>query len=112
MPGQQCETLFQKYHLPSNFAFFSPSCDLCALTPVSCHSTPMEACTIISDPTCQIAQNRVCSPVAVDGLCLLSVRRAFNGSGTYCVNFTLGDDASLALTSTLISIPGKGEVCL
>lgn len=70
-------------------------------------ATPTEACTIISDPTCQIAQNRVCSPVAVDELCLLSVRRAFNGSGTYCVNFTLGDDASLALTSALISIPGK-----
>lgn len=70
-------------------------------------ATPTEACTIVSDPTCQIAQNRVCSPVAVDELCLLSVRRAFNGSGTYCVNFTLGDDASLALTSTLISIPGK-----
>lgn len=70
-------------------------------------ATPTEACTIISDPTCQIAQNRVCSPVAVDELCLLSVRRAFNGSGMYCVNFTLGDDASLALTSALISIPGK-----
>lgn len=70
-------------------------------------ATPMEACTIVSDPTCQTAQSRVCSPVAVDELCLLSVRRAFNGSGTYCVNFTLGDDASLALTSALISIPGK-----
>ncbi|XP_051008377.1 transmembrane glycoprotein NMB isoform X2 [Acomys russatus] len=71
-------------------------------------ATPMEVCTIISDPTCQTSQNRVCSPVAVDELCLLSVRRAFNGSGTYCVNFTLGDDTSLALASTLISIPSKG----
>ncbi|XP_076769477.1 transmembrane glycoprotein NMB isoform X2 [Arvicanthis niloticus] len=70
-------------------------------------ATPMEACTIISDPTCQTTQNTVCSPVAVGEQCLLSVRRAFNGSGTYCVNFTLGDDASLALTSTLVSIPGK-----
>ncbi|KAL1768183.1 hypothetical protein HispidOSU_022095 [Sigmodon hispidus] len=70
-------------------------------------TTPTEVCTIISDPTCQVAQNKVCSPVAVEELCLISVRRAFNGSGTYCVNFTLGDDTSLALTSTLISIPGK-----
>ncbi|KAL6065459.1 hypothetical protein STEG23_011572 [Scotinomys teguina] len=76
---------------------------------VTCEgATPTEVCTIISDPTCQMAQNRVCSPVAVDELCLLSVRTAFNGSGTYCVNFTLSDDRSLALTSTLISIPGKG----
>uniref|UniRef100_A0A8C6R3U0 Transmembrane glycoprotein NMB n=1 Tax=Nannospalax galili TaxID=1026970 RepID=A0A8C6R3U0_NANGA len=75
---------------------------------VTCEGgTPMEVCTSISDPTCQITQSRACSPVAVDERCLLSVRRAFNGSGTYCVNVTLGNDASMALTSTLISIPGK-----
>ncbi|KAK7821829.1 hypothetical protein U0070_004793, partial [Myodes glareolus] len=73
-------------------------------------ATPTEVCTIISDPTCQVAQNRVCSSVALDELCPLSVRRAFNGSGTYCVNFTLGDDTSLALTSALISIPDKDPV--
>lgn len=70
-------------------------------------ATPTEVCTIVSDPTCQTAQNRLCSPVAVEQLCLLSVRRAFSGPGTYCVNVTLGDDTSLALTSTLISVPGK-----
>ncbi|XP_048195649.1 transmembrane glycoprotein NMB isoform X1 [Perognathus longimembris pacificus] len=68
---------------------------------------PTEVCTIIADPTCQTTQNVVCSPVDVDEMRLLSMRRAFNGPGTYCVNFTLQDDASLALTSTLISIPGK-----
>lgn len=70
-------------------------------------ATPKEACTIVSDLTCQMAQSRVCSPVAVDEPCLLSLRRAFNGSGTYCVNFTLADDVSQALTSALISVPGK-----
>lgn len=70
-------------------------------------ATPTEVCTITSDPTCQAAQNRVCSPVHTGQPCLLSVRRAFSGPGMYCVNFTLGDDASLALTSTLISVPGK-----
>lgn len=73
-------------------------------------ATPTEVCTIVSDPTCQVAQARVCSSVALDELCPLSVRRAFNGSGTYCVNITLGDDTSLALTSALISIPGKDPV--
>lgn len=70
---------------------------------------PTEVCTIISDPTCQIAQNAVCNPVDVDmgDRCLLTVRRAFNGSGTYCMNLTLGDDTSLVLTSTLVSIPGR-----
>lgn len=75
---------------------------------VTCEGAiPTEVCTIISDPTCQIAQSTVCNPVAVDETCLLSVRRAFNRSGMYCVNLTLGDDTSLALTSTLISVPGK-----
>ncbi|XP_066095908.1 transmembrane glycoprotein NMB isoform X3 [Saccopteryx bilineata] len=77
---------------------------------VTCQGTiPTEVCTIISDPTCQIAQDTVCSPVDVDvgDACLLTVRRAFNGSGTYCMNLTLGDDASLALTSTLLSVLGR-----
>uniref|UniRef100_A0A8I5N1G8 Transmembrane glycoprotein NMB n=1 Tax=Papio anubis TaxID=9555 RepID=A0A8I5N1G8_PAPAN len=78
---------------------------------VTCQgSIPTEVCTIISDPTCEITQNAVCSPVDVDEMCLLTVRRAFNGSGTYCVNLTLGDDTSLALTSTLISVPDRDPV--
>ncbi|XP_016015075.2 transmembrane glycoprotein NMB [Rousettus aegyptiacus] len=75
---------------------------------VTCHGTiPTEVCTVISDPTCQIAQGTFCNPVDVGDMCLLTVRRAFNGSGTYCMNLTLGDNASLALTSTLVSIPGR-----
>ncbi|XP_017382474.2 transmembrane glycoprotein NMB [Cebus imitator] len=75
---------------------------------VTCQgSLPTEVCTIISDPTCEVAQNTVCDAVDVDETCLLTVRRAFSGSGTYCVNLTLGDDTSLALTSTLISVPDR-----
>ncbi|XP_036992203.2 transmembrane glycoprotein NMB isoform X2 [Artibeus jamaicensis] len=74
---------------------------------VTCQGTPTEVCTIVADPTCQVAQNTVCSPADVDDTCLLTVRRAFTGSGTYCLNLTLGDDASLALTSTLVSVPGR-----
>lgn len=75
---------------------------------VTCEGTiPTEVCTIISDPTCQLAQDMVCNSVDTDDTCLVTVRRAFKGSGMYCVNFTLGDDASLALTSTLVSIAGN-----
>ncbi|XP_049498854.1 transmembrane glycoprotein NMB isoform X1 [Panthera uncia] len=77
---------------------------------VTCQGTiPTEVCTIVSDPTCQLAHSTVCDPVDVDvaGMCLLTVRRAFTGSGTYCVNLTLGDDTSLALTSTLVSVPAR-----
>ncbi|KAM5302367.1 transmembrane glycoprotein NMB [Glossophaga mutica] len=75
---------------------------------VTCRGTnPTEVCTIVADPTCQVAQNTVCSPADVGDPCLLTVRRAFTGSGTYCLNLTLGDNASLALTSTLVSVPGR-----
>ncbi|XP_075414417.1 transmembrane glycoprotein NMB [Tenrec ecaudatus] len=75
---------------------------------VTCQgSTPTEVCTVISDATCRTTQNSICDPVAVDSACLLTVRRAFNGSGTYCLNLTLGDATSLALTSTLVSVSGK-----
>ncbi|KAK2508378.1 hypothetical protein MC885_010736 [Smutsia gigantea] len=82
---------------------------------VTCQgATPTEVCTVISEPTCWIAQNTVCDPVDVDlgDVCFLTVRRAFGGSGTYCVNLTLGDGASLALTSTLVSVPGRDPASL
>lgn len=57
----------------------------------------------------------VCDPVEVTDQCLLTIRRAFNEPGTYCVNITLGDDTSQALTSALISVNGgesKWNRCL
>ncbi|KAM5271797.1 transmembrane glycoprotein NMB [Ctenodactylus gundi] len=76
---------------------------------VACEGTiPTEVCAIILDPTCHITQSVACSPVDVGEMCLLTVRRAFNESGMYCVNVTLSDDTSLALTSTLVSIPSQG----
>ncbi|XP_077631494.1 transmembrane glycoprotein NMB [Crocuta crocuta] len=77
---------------------------------VTCQgTTPTEVCTTVSDPTCQLPHSTVCDPVDVDaaGTCLLTVRRAFTGSGTYCLNITLSDDTSLALTSTLVSVPAR-----
>ncbi|XP_042332951.1 transmembrane glycoprotein NMB isoform X2 [Sceloporus undulatus] len=76
---------------------------------VTCQgSLPTDACTMIADPTCQVLQSEACDPVDITDECLLTIRRAFNESGTYCVNITLGDATSLALTSTLISISGAG----
>lgn len=50
--------------------------------------------------------------ISEDEGCLLTVRRNFSGSGRYCVNLTLGDDASLALASTLVSVSRRGEASL
>ncbi|KAM4687924.1 protein QNR-71-like [Discoglossus pictus] len=77
---------------------------------VTCQgSIPTDACTVISDSTCMVPQNMVCDEVAASDQCLLTLRRAFAEPGTYCVNITLSDDASLALASTLVSVSGGSK---
>ncbi|NWI92479.1 QNR71 protein, partial [Pitta sordida] len=74
---------------------------------VTCQgSLPTDVCTVVSDPTCQMSKSVVCDPVVISDECLLTIRRAFEGPGTYCINITLGDDTSQALTSALISVNG------
>lgn len=74
---------------------------------VSSHaSLPTDVCTVVSDPTCQVSKSMVCDPIAVTDECLLTIRRAFEEPGTYCINITLGDDTSQALASALISVNG------
>ncbi|NWI53540.1 QNR71 protein, partial [Calyptomena viridis] len=74
---------------------------------VTCQgSLPTDVCTVVSDPTCQMSKSVVCDPIVVSDECLLTVRRAFEEPGTYCINITLGDDTSQALTSALISVNG------
>ncbi|CAN2389810.1 Glycoprotein (transmembrane) nmb [Pristimantis euphronides] len=73
---------------------------------VTCQgSLPTDACTIVSDASCMIPQNMVCDEVPSSDQCLLTLRRTFE-PGSYCVNITLSDGASLALASTLVSIDG------
>ncbi|NXB46067.1 QNR71 protein, partial [Leucopsar rothschildi] len=74
---------------------------------VTCQgSLPTDVCTVVSDPTCQVSKRMVCDPIVVTDECLLTIRRAFEEPGTYCINITLGDDTSQALASALISVNG------
>ncbi|NXW36023.1 QNR71 protein, partial [Phaetusa simplex] len=74
---------------------------------VTCQgSLPTDVCTVVSDPTCQVSKSVVCDPIVITDECLLTVRRAFEEPGTYCINITLGDDTSQALASALISVNG------
>ncbi|NWU90712.1 QNR71 protein, partial [Upupa epops] len=76
---------------------------------VTCQgSLPTDVCTVVSDPTCQVSKSMVCDSVTVTDECLLTIRRAFEEPGTYCINITLGDDTSQALASALISV-NEGE---
>ncbi|XP_071591808.1 transmembrane glycoprotein NMB isoform X2 [Heliangelus exortis] len=69
---------------------------------------PTDVCTVVSDPTCQVSKSMLCDPIIVTDECLITIRRTFEEPGTYCINITLGDDTSQALTSALISI-NKGS---
>ncbi|NXG34007.1 QNR71 protein, partial [Dromaius novaehollandiae] len=74
---------------------------------VTCQgSLPTDVCTVVSDPTCQMSQSVVCDPIIITDKCLLTIRRAFDEPGTYCINITLGDDTSQALASALVSVNG------
>ncbi|KAM9414684.1 protein QNR-71-like isoform 1-T1 [Salvelinus alpinus] len=63
-------------------------------------STPTSACTIVSDPSCHQVRNIVCEDVPPSSECKVHLRRTFLEPGTYCVNITLEDTSSLALTTT------------
>ncbi|XP_040289597.1 protein QNR-71-like isoform X2 [Bufo bufo] len=71
-------------------------------------SLPTDACTVVSDASCMIPQDMVCDEVPSSDQCLLILRRAFE-PGSYCVNITLSDGASLALASTLVFIDGGSK---
>ncbi|XP_058877906.1 transmembrane glycoprotein NMB-like isoform X2 [Acipenser ruthenus] len=72
---------------------------------VKCNgSIPTSACTIILDSTCKVTKNIICDKVPAADQCQLTLHRAFNQSGIFCVNITLSDSASLALASTHLTI--------
>ncbi|XP_041665266.1 protein QNR-71 isoform X3 [Cheilinus undulatus] len=65
---------------------------------------PTSACTIVSDPSCTRVSNIMCDDVPPSPRCEVQLRRTFLEPGTYCVNITLEDSSSLALTSTTVTI--------
>lgn len=67
-------------------------------------STPTSACTIVSDPSCTRVSNIMCDDVPPSTRCEVHLRRTFLEPGTYCVNITLEDSSSMALTSTTVTI--------
>ncbi|KAM9340637.1 protein QNR-71 [Symphorus nematophorus] len=65
---------------------------------------PTSACTIVSDPGCTQVHNIMCDDVPPSSQCEVHLRRTFAEPGTYCVNITLEDSSSMALTTTTVTI--------
>ncbi|XP_061689949.1 premelanosome protein a [Syngnathoides biaculeatus] len=72
---------------------------------VSCQgSLPSEVCTVISDAECIIPVETVCSVATPSPDCQMVLRQFFNESGVFCLNVSLTNDVSLAMTSARVSV--------
>ena len=67
-------------------------------------SIPTMACTVVSDATCRVVSGVVCDDVPPSPTCEVYLRRRFVLPGTYCINITLGNQASTAQATTSVTI--------
>ncbi|XP_062843245.1 premelanosome protein a [Trichomycterus rosablanca] len=72
---------------------------------VTCQgSLPSEVCTVVSDSDCISPVRTECNNVTPTPECQLILRRFFNDSGTFCINVSLTNDVSFAVTSARLSV--------
>lgn len=72
---------------------------------VSCQgSLPSEVCTVVSDADCLTPVQTVCSAAVPTPDCQLVLRQFFNDTGVFCLNVSLTNDVSLAVTSARVSV--------
>ncbi|MGH0185992.1 UNVERIFIED_CONTAM: hypothetical protein FKN15_019936 [Acipenser sinensis] len=67
-------------------------------------SLPREVCTVISDADCAVPVLTVCNAVQPSPECELILRQVFNETGVFCVNVSMTNSVSLAMTSTRVNI--------
>ncbi|KAM8864808.1 premelanosome protein b isoform 1-T4 [Spinachia spinachia] len=72
---------------------------------VTCQgSLPKEVCSMILDADCLRPVHRECNMVEPSRDCQLLLRHFFNDSGVYCINVSMANDVSLAVTSARVNI--------
>ncbi|KAM9431118.1 melanocyte protein PMEL-like isoform 4-T8 [Salvelinus alpinus] len=72
---------------------------------VTCQgSLPTEVCTVVSDADCFMPIHTMCNTVAPSSECQLVLRHFFNDSGIFCINVSMTNDVSLAVTSAKFSV--------
>lgn len=67
-------------------------------------SLPSEVCTVISDADCITPMETVCSAALPSPDCQMILRQFFNDTGVFCINVSLTNDVSLAVTSARVSV--------
>ncbi|XP_056591605.1 premelanosome protein a [Triplophysa dalaica] len=72
---------------------------------VTCQgSLPNQVCTVVSDADCISPVQTICTAVTPTPECQMVLRQFFNDSGTFCINVSLTNDVSLAVTSAKVSV--------
>ncbi|KAK2914924.1 premelanosome protein a isoform X2 [Channa argus] len=72
---------------------------------VTCQgSLPREVCTVISDADCITPVETICTAATPSPDCQMVLRQFFNESGVFCINVSLTNDVSLAVTSARVSV--------
>ncbi|XP_063745419.1 premelanosome protein b isoform X2 [Eleginops maclovinus] len=72
---------------------------------VTCQgSLPKEVCSVILDADCLKPIHTECNLVEPSKECQLVLRHFFNDSGVYCINVSMANDVSLAVTSAKVNV--------
>ncbi|KAM4610636.1 premelanosome protein b [Polymixia lowei] len=72
---------------------------------VTCQgSLPKEVCSVILDAECLRPIHTECNTVEPSKKCQLVLRHFFNNSGVYCINVSVANDVSLAVTSAKVNV--------
>ncbi|XP_061591141.1 premelanosome protein b [Cololabis saira] len=72
---------------------------------VTCQgSLPKEVCSVILDAECLKPIHTSCNMVEPSKECQLVLRHFFNNSGVYCINVSMSNDVSLAVTSAKVKV--------
>lgn len=67
-------------------------------------SLPTEVCTVVSDADCHMPVMTICNAVSPSSECQLILRHFFNDSGIFCINVSMMNDVSMAVTNARVNI--------
>lgn len=59
---------------------------------------------VVSDADCVMPVHTMCNTVSPSSECQLVLRHFFNDSGIFCINVSMTNDVSLAVTSAKVSV--------
>ncbi|XP_036389451.1 melanocyte protein PMEL-like [Megalops cyprinoides] len=72
---------------------------------VTCQgSLPTQVCTVVSGADCGVPMQTTCNAVTPSADCLLILQQVFNDAGIFCINVSLTNNVSLAVSSARVRV--------